>query len=54
MIRVKQRHAAKTFLINGGDLAPPEAIADCGNKIIEFQAETMVTALRKATVELHA
>lgn len=47
-VRMKQRIAADKFRINGVDLAPAEKTIAWGKKIIEFRAETTVTAIRKA------
>jgi creatinine amidohydrolase len=51
LIRTKQRQAVKKFSINGVELAPLEKTVDWGKRIIEYEAETTVRAIRKATAE---
>ncbi|MBP3954121.1 creatininase family protein [Gemmata sp. G18] len=51
LIRAKQRQAAKTFSINGVELAPLEKTAEWGKKIINFRAEATAKAIRKAVSE---
>ncbi|HMC63869.1 MAG TPA: creatininase family protein [Gemmataceae bacterium] len=47
-VRMKQRIAAKKFVINGVELAPAEQTIEWGKKIINFRAESTVKAIRKA------
>ncbi|VTR92422.1 Creatininase OS=gamma proteobacterium NOR5-3 GN=NOR53_2354 PE=4 SV=1: Creatininase [Gemmata massiliana] len=51
LIRAKQRQAAKTFSINGVELAPLEKTAEWGKKIINFRAEATAKAIRRAVSE---
>ena len=47
-VRMPQRIAAGKFRINGVELAPAEATIAWGRKIVDYRAETTVTALRRA------
>ncbi len=47
-VRMKERMAAGKFSINGVPLAPADKTIAMGKKIIEYRAETTVSAIRKA------
>jgi creatinine amidohydrolase len=47
-VRTQQRIKANKFRINGIDLAPQEKTIAMGKRIIDYRAETAVSAIRKA------
>jgi creatinine amidohydrolase/Fe(II)-dependent formamide hydrolase-like protein len=48
-VRYKQRVLAKKATINGVPLEPAEKTIEWGKKIIDYRAETTITALRQAS-----
>ena len=47
-MRAEERIEAGTFRINGVDVAPVEATAAWGRKIVDCWAENTIAALRRA------